>query len=91
MKNAFSILHIYACSKILVVMVADNCASRAIQIQGGGDVGRRVESDHCYIMSQMSFNTTGNIISLILRAEIRAIIDMANYMGNSYPTISLYR
>ena len=58
--------------------------------QGSDEVGMRVTMDQLYIMNSMSFNCTGNIVSLILGAEIRKVNGEGTRAGISYPTISLW-
>ena len=63
---------------------------RAAQIEGNVEVGMKVGMNHIYIMHDMKFNCTGNISSLIMRAEIKTVTGMEQLTGNSCPTISLW-
>ena len=64
--------------------------NRADQIELNEEVGRKAERDTLYIMNHMSFNCTGSITSLILRAQIRTVTGTGRRTGNSYPAISLW-
>ena len=93
-------LHIGGSSEIFIATVGSNCASgfpdmdlitnRAAQIESDSQVGMTVDSDRFYLMHTMSFNCTGNITSLILRAEIRTVTGSGQRAGISYPNISLW-
>ena len=69
----------------------DLITNRATPNDGpSGEVGTTAQENDLFIMNSMSFNCTGNIVSLILRAEIRTVTGSGTQAGISYPTISLW-